>query len=131
MRLNTTTNCSYNSITTKKDALDFQFCGLSTEEVVALQNMLSGHSHELSQSILDELAGLKQTKNIRKNVVSLASGLLKKARAGEFVPAAGLSIKSNRERLVNKSTNRNLSASTAAGAAAGLAQMHAVMNGKQ
>ena len=129
--LNTTTNCSYNSITTKKDALDFQYCGLSTAEVVALQNMLRGQSNELSQSILDELTGLRQTKSIRKNVVSLASTLLKKARAGEFVPAAGLSIKSNRERLINKSTKLNSSASTAAGAVAGLAQMHAVMNGKQ
>ena len=131
VRLNTTTNCSYNSITTKKDALDFQYCGLSTEEIVALQNILSGHSHDLSQSILDELAGLKQTKSIRKNVVSLASALIKKAKAGEFVPAAGLSIKSNRERLVAKSTKCNSSTGTAAGAAAGLAQMHAVMKGKQ
>lgn len=131
--LNSTTNCSYNSnpTTTKKDELDFQNCGLSTVEVEALQKMLSGGNYELAQSILDEIVGLKQANGIRKNVVSLANGLLKKASTGGFVPAAGLSIKSNRVMRRAESPKRHSSTSTATVAAAGIAQMRAVMNGKQ
>lgn len=130
---NTTTNCSYifNTTTINQNGdLDFKGAGLSSAEIDSLKVMLSGQSYELAQSIIDEISGLKQNRSIKKNVISLARGLLMKALAGEFIPAAGLLITSNRVKRNLDGNKFNSSASTLDGVAKGLAEMRAVISKK-
>lgn len=128
---NTTTNCSYifNTTTINKNRdFDFKGSGLSTAEIDSLKEMLSGQSYELAQSIIDEISGLKQNNSIKKNVMSLARGLLKKACANEFTPAAGLLITSNR--VKRNLEGSKFKSSTQDGVAKGLAEMRAAISKK-
>lgn len=74
------------------------FLGLEATEIQSIKTRLEELPPSMAQNIIDELVALKGAGKVQKNVISLAHGLIKKAKSGDFNVAAGLKVRKDRER---------------------------------
>lgn len=76
---------------------------LPSEELNALlKTVLSECPENLQQDILDEIEGLRRLGRIKVNAISLARGLIKKAKNKEFILSAGIQVAKDRKaRIAN------------------------------
>ncbi len=63
-----------------------------------IQNLLQSLNADLAQDLLDELAGFIEKNLIKRDLLSLVDGLVRKARSGEFQLRLGLAVKQSRKR---------------------------------
>lgn len=71
---------------------------LSEPEQASLRSIVSGLDPAIAQNVLDEACGIRKAGQVKVSLISLTSGLVKKAQEGKFNLAAGLSIQRERER---------------------------------
>lgn len=76
--------------------------GITPAERNSLQLLLKDLNQEHVQSVCDEIAGIRRAGKVKVSILALASGLVKKCNAGEFVPAAGLTILAERNRTMHE-----------------------------
>lgn len=76
---------------------------LSDEERGTARQMLDGLPADLTQMLLDELAGRIAAGGIRSSRIGYLRTLIARAREGSFVPEVGLSVASRRMHKVSKS----------------------------
>lgn len=67
-------------------------------EQQALRSIVSELHPEIAQNVLDEVYGIKKAGKVQISLVSLTTGLVKKAQEGKFNLAAGIAIKAERNR---------------------------------
>lgn len=87
------------------DGTRFLFLGLGAIEIEGIKKDLDELPTHLAQDVIDELVALKRAGVIQTNVISLAHGLIKKAKAGRFNAAAGLRVRKDRERRLHAPSN--------------------------
>jgi hypothetical protein len=79
---------------------------------VEISGIIQNLNSVLAQNVLDELSGFIDKNLIQKDAVSLAEGLARKAKAGEFKLRLGLTYQESRAK--NKSIKKQVKASAAA-----------------
>lgn len=80
------------------DLILFLPTSIDPTEQTALRALVSKLDITTAQNVLDEVCGIKKAGNVKVSLASITNGLVKKAEAGQFNPAAGISIKRERER---------------------------------
>lgn len=68
---------------------------LSETEKRAISNAIPTDNEETAQALVDELAGVMQTQEIKSNV-SYFHGIVRRFNSGEFIPTAGIAIAERR-----------------------------------
>jgi len=99
---NTTTNHNRSYIpttrTTPQRAVQYP-SGLVYAEKMSIENLLTDVEPADAQALLDELEGaIRKPGTIKKSKVAYFKALLDRHRTGHFVPAAGISVATKRER---------------------------------
>lgn len=84
--------------------------GLSDAKIAEAEKRLSGLPLELTQQLLDELAGRMAANTIRGSPLAYLRGLAKRAAKGEFTPELALEVaaKRNRQRQIATAKKRAL-----------------------
>lgn len=84
-------------------AIDWSYLRqLSEDELVVVVDMLTGIAESQHQGIVDELAGALRAKAIKTQWPAWLHGLVRRVRAGAFVPNHALAIQRDRQRAARE-----------------------------
>lgn len=90
------------------DLILFLPTSLPELEQQALKALVAVLDPVTAQSVLDEVCGIKKAGKVQISLVSLTSGLVKKAQEGKFNLAAGIAIKAERDRRMAEEKKKSL-----------------------
>jgi hypothetical protein len=76
---------------------DLHYPKVTPGELAELKNLMLICPNDLRQQVLDEIEGIRKAGAIKRSAISLANGLVKKAKVGEFSLSSGYSVQEQRE----------------------------------
>lgn len=79
------------------DIQELHYPQVSSGELQELKNLMLICPIDFRQDVLDEIEGIRKTGGIKRSAISLANGLIKKVKIGEFSLSSGISVRDQRE----------------------------------